>query len=476
MQNKMNSRPKVAFAAVRKRYHSDNPHIAHHALHVLEALVKNCGDKMHKEITTKEAMEDLKHLAADCPDKVKEKILELIQCWAHAFRDKPEYRLVKDTHTLMKLEGYSFPTLRESDAMFTAETAPEWVDDDRCHRCQTQFTLINRKHHCRNCGQIFCDKCSSRYIPLPHIGIERDVRVCETCFDKEPSEEQLREAEELQLAMALSQSEAEEKERLKKNEAPVDAAAEAEGELARYLNRQYWENVRKEQKSNANARRRSPTPSAPAAPAVKIVNGTADTVDADPDGVVSAFIGPLDEDRCATIQQFSQNLLETILLFCNRIKMDQNRGRSLISDSSVQTMFMTLTSMHSQLLKYLQEVDDNRTYFETLQDKLTQIRDAREAVDALREEHQQRRQYEMMEQQRQRHLQMVAKLESMRIKKHEMLEQQRLMALQKIDEEEREMALRKQAMLQQQAYVAGEFLLIAHFYRRSHLFRSQMRL
>lgn len=72
---------------------------------VLEALVKNCGEKLHREVATKEFMEDLKHLANDSGDKVKDKILELIQCWSHAFREKSEYKIVNDTHNLMKLEG-----------------------------------------------------------------------------------------------------------------------------------------------------------------------------------------------------------------------------------------------------------------------------------------------------------------------------------------------------------------------------------
>ena len=50
-------------------------------------------------------MEDLKHLAMDGSEKIKEKVLELIQCWAHAFRGKSEYKIVADTHNLMKLEG-----------------------------------------------------------------------------------------------------------------------------------------------------------------------------------------------------------------------------------------------------------------------------------------------------------------------------------------------------------------------------------
>ena len=40
------------------------------------------------------------------------------------------------------------------------------------------------QHHCRNCGQVFCNKCSSKQSIIPQFGIEREVRVCDTCFDK----------------------------------------------------------------------------------------------------------------------------------------------------------------------------------------------------------------------------------------------------------------------------------------------------
>lgn len=41
--------------------------------------------------------------------------------------------------------GFSFPPLRESDAMFDAEAAPEWVDSNKCYRCRTEFGLFTRK-------------------------------------------------------------------------------------------------------------------------------------------------------------------------------------------------------------------------------------------------------------------------------------------------------------------------------------------
>uniref|UniRef100_A0A5S6QYU6 Hepatocyte growth factor-regulated tyrosine kinase substrate n=1 Tax=Trichuris muris TaxID=70415 RepID=A0A5S6QYU6_TRIMR len=499
--------PKVALSSVRKRIHSDNPHVAHHALTVLEALVKNCGQPIHKEVATKEVMEDLKHLTSDCPDKVKDKILELIQCWAHAFRENPEYRIVKDTHNLMKLEGHVFPILRESDAMFMSEVAPEWVDANHCSRCRIQFTLITRKHHCRNCGQIFCDKCSGKSLPLPHIGIEKDVRVCETCFDKiknpppesqkkvepsqaegksksttgEKSEADLQEEEELQLALALSQSEAEEKERLRRKvktnyfsstvgldeepllngmerstvikrepeqERDTGLTNEAESELAHYLNRQYWEKVRTEQRQ-LNLRQ-SPTPSAPVAVEAD--------VSLEKDLAVNAQNSL--QNGAESLDDFVAALNERLNAFVNRVKSNQARGRSVITDTALQNTFMSLTSMHSELLKHLQELDDRRGYFETLQDKVAQVRDAREALDALRAEHVQKKEAELYELQQMRHMQMLAKLEAMRIQKHEMLEQQRLAAIRKMEEEQLEMQMRKRMIPQQfqsniQGYATG---------------------
>jgi hypothetical protein len=46
----------------------------------------------------------------------------------------------------------------------------KWVDSNLIHRCQqcmTGFSLLNRKHHCRACGEVFCWKCCNKYVIIP---------------------------------------------------------------------------------------------------------------------------------------------------------------------------------------------------------------------------------------------------------------------------------------------------------------------
>ncbi len=56
-------------------------------------------------------------------------------------------------------------------------------------------------------------------------------------------------------------------------------------------------------------------------------------------------------------------------------------------------------------------------YYEYLQDQLTQLKDAREALNALRTEHHERKRREAFEYGRQRQIQLAQKLDFMRQKK-----------------------------------------------------------
>ncbi|XP_052868691.1 hepatocyte growth factor-regulated tyrosine kinase substrate isoform X1 [Anopheles cruzii] len=471
---------KYAVQALKKKMSSPNPITALYALLVLESMVKNCGTPVHDEIANKANCEMFQQLVNNTKhDEVRGKMLELIQAWAFAFRSTIKYRSIKDTMNILKTEGHKFPELKEADAMFSSDIAPDWVDGEVCHRCRAQFTFTARKHHCRNCGQVFCAQCSSKSSTLPKFGIEKEVRVCDGCYAQlqrptptltkkateeedlpaeyltsslaqqaqgpaRKTDEELREEEELQLALALSQSEAETKQAqgqtrrptfhkspspepqaaapAKRSPSPVEEPP-ADPELARYLNRNYWEQ-RQVMESPASPSAPSPMPSPmPSLQPSLLLKGAPEDVE---------------------IDDFSNSMKTQVEIFVNRMKSNSSRGRSISCDSAVQTLFMNLTSLHARLLTFIKDMDDKRMWYEQLQDKLTQIKDSRAALDVLRQEHQEKLQRIAEEQERQRQLQMAQKLEIMRKKKQEYLQYQRQVALQRIQEQEREMQMRQE--------------------------------
>ncbi|GMH05367.1 hypothetical protein Nepgr_007207 [Nepenthes gracilis] len=54
------------------------------------------------------------------------------------------------------------------------------VDASHCQGCSSQFTFINRKHHCRRCGGLFCNSCTVQRMILRGQG-DSPVRICEPC-------------------------------------------------------------------------------------------------------------------------------------------------------------------------------------------------------------------------------------------------------------------------------------------------------
>lgn len=67
-----------------------------------------------------------------------------------------------------------------------------WMPDQSCrvcYDCDSQFTLFNRRHHCRHCGRIFCAKCTTNSVP-PSSSQRNSweewekVRVCNYCYQQ----------------------------------------------------------------------------------------------------------------------------------------------------------------------------------------------------------------------------------------------------------------------------------------------------
>lgn len=61
---------------------------------------------------------------------------------------------------------------------------PHWTPDNAataCHACKTEFGIMTRRHHCRVCGRVFCDDCTSRRAAAPNYGYTTAVRMCDEC-------------------------------------------------------------------------------------------------------------------------------------------------------------------------------------------------------------------------------------------------------------------------------------------------------
>lgn len=71
-----------------------------------------------------------------------------------------------------------------------------WVPDsmrDNCKKCHIQFSLWERKHHCRHCGEIFCHRdlqrklflnSDAQFIEQTYLGKKFLSKVCDLCYNQ----------------------------------------------------------------------------------------------------------------------------------------------------------------------------------------------------------------------------------------------------------------------------------------------------
>nr|CDS31572.1 hepatocyte growth factor regulated tyrosine [Hymenolepis microstoma] len=501
--------PRDAIISLKKKLNPDNPHVLMLGLSVLEALMKNCGTPIHDEVCGTEFVLSLLEFTYQT-EEIRCRIFGYIQNWEHAFKSVERYEYLHEAYEEIKRSGHPLPPFHESEAMFSAEVAPNWKDGEECFRCKTAFSTFRRKHHCRNCGNVFCGDCTTGRAGLPKYGIEKEVRVCDACLlelkvlsasgsngtarkekpkmhanttqqqqqreaerlkqkqhQKEAAakaakekELRLKEEEDLQLALALSASEAESKQQIERqavtltqpssqpklppsaslftptppSEVNSDMVTEVDPELALYLNRNYWAGRAAANAESTDSYVSGFTPTAPTFPpptnpdyVPSVVDTSSErgqemaSVEVPPEGSILPGVPALTSPKT---EEFLSALKKSLDVFNNRMKVCNQRGRPVSADNTLQTLFRTLHQMNMQLLQYSADLETRRTCLEKVQDQTAQIKEAREALDALRNDYAEQRRREEEEAHRQRQIQMMQKVEHLRQKKRAAIEAQ----------------------------------------------------
>ncbi len=113
-----------------------------------------------------------------------------ISCIAESRFESPQW----ETETLPRTDnGYPSTT----PVVVSVKSKERWISDEErvmCVQCSTAFSFFERRHHCRLCGEVFCNSCTSAVIDFKDNTIKKcgllaswwysltAYRVCGRCF------------------------------------------------------------------------------------------------------------------------------------------------------------------------------------------------------------------------------------------------------------------------------------------------------
>lgn len=172
-----------------------NPNTQLSSWKLLDVCIKNGGTPFIVTICSREFMDTIEHTIIRLhdngsnmdDDELYELVTKIFYELYVAFKNDSQLHYVSTVYGKLTSRGIKFPEyLIDNNSpmiMFDSKTPADWVESDACMICSKKFSVLNRRHHCRSCGGIFCQEHSSHNIPLPDLGITEEVRVCDNCFE-----------------------------------------------------------------------------------------------------------------------------------------------------------------------------------------------------------------------------------------------------------------------------------------------------
>ncbi|EMD39001.1 hypothetical protein CERSUDRAFT_81790 [Gelatoporia subvermispora B] len=123
-------------ASVLKRLAHRNPNVQLYTLTLAEALSKNCGIEVHREVASRAFTQGLEKLVTDrtTHDKVRRRTLALVAQWTSDFEKDPTLGIMEECYESLKSKGYKFEA--------PDEAPPLEVDDEVRRREEEELQRV----------------------------------------------------------------------------------------------------------------------------------------------------------------------------------------------------------------------------------------------------------------------------------------------------------------------------------------------
>uniref|UniRef100_A0A8C0GYN3 phosphatidylinositol-3,5-bisphosphate 3-phosphatase n=1 Tax=Chelonoidis abingdonii TaxID=106734 RepID=A0A8C0GYN3_CHEAB len=152
--------------------------VIQHRLRQIEASYKQEVEQLRRQVRELQLRLDIRHCCAP-PAEPQMDYEDDFTCLKES--DSSDTEDFYSDHSEDCLSEASWEPVDKKETEVT-----RWVPDhmaSHCFNCDCEFWIAKRRHHCRNCGNVFCAGCCHLKLPIPDQQLYDPVLVCNSCYD-----------------------------------------------------------------------------------------------------------------------------------------------------------------------------------------------------------------------------------------------------------------------------------------------------